>query len=98
MVWFWIGFNVIVIALMALDLGVFHRRAHVVRGREALAWCGFWITLALLFNLFVYYWRGSDAALTFLTGYVIEYSLSIDNIFVFLLIMTYFQVYLTIFF
>src|SRR5262249_45143299 len=69
-----------------------HRKSHEVTIREALAWSGVWIILALLFNLGVYYWRGPEPALAFLTGYLIEKSLSVDNIFVFLLIFTYFRV------
>lgn len=88
----WIVFNIFVLAMLALDLGVFHRKAHAVRIKEALVWSGVWIALALLFNLGIYYWRGPETALEFLTGYLIEKSLSIDNIFVFLLIFTYFRV------
>jgi len=88
----WVLFNVFVLAMLALDLGVFHRKAHVIKFKEALAWCAVWITLALLFNLGVYFWRGPVRALEFLTGYLIEYSLSVDNIFVFLLIFSYFRV------
>ncbi|MBE7560764.1 TerC family protein [bacterium] len=88
----WIGFSLIVLIVMSLDLGVFHRRAHVVRFREALAWTGVWISLALAFCVGIYYFKGAHPALEFLTGYLIEYSLSMDNIFVFLLIFTYFRV------
>lgn len=88
----WIAFNIFVLAMLALDLGVFHRKAHVIKIKEALAWSAMWITLALLFNLGVYFWRGPETALEFLTGYVIEKSLSVDNIFVFLLIFSYFHV------
>lgn len=88
----WVAFNLFVLAMLALDLGVFQRKAHEVHIREALAWSGVWITLALFFNVGIYVWHGSDTALEFLTGYVIEKSLSIDNIFVFLLIFTYFRV------
>ncbi len=88
----WIAFNIFVLAMLALDLGVFHRKAHVIKIKEALAWSAMWITLALLFNLGVYFWRGPETALEFLTGYVIEKSLSVDNIFVFLLIFSYFRV------
>jgi len=88
----WVGFNLFVLAMLALDLGVFHRRSHEVTIKEALIWTGVWITLALLFNLGVYYWYGAQPALEFLTGYLIEKSLSIDNIFVFLLIFSYFRV------
>ena len=88
----WVAFNVFVLAMLALDLGVFHRKAHEVRLREALIWSAVWIGLALLFNVGVYFWRGSETALQFLTGYVIEKSLSVDNIFVFLMIFSYFRV------
>jgi tellurite resistance protein TerC len=88
----WVAFNLFVVAMLALDLGVFHRKAHEVRIREALLWSAFWIALSLLFNLGVYYWHGSVTALEFLTGYLLEKSLSVDNIFVFLMIFTYFRV------
>ncbi len=88
----WGLFNLFVVAMLALDLGVFHRQAHEVRIREALFWSVFWITLSLLFNLGVYFWRGSEKALEFLTGYLLEKSLSVDNIFVFVMIFTYFRV------
>ena len=88
----WVLFNVFVLAMLALDLGVFHRKAHVIKFKEALGWCAIWITLALLFNLGIYLWRGPVRGLEFLTGYLIEYSLSVDNIFVFLLIFSYFRV------
>ncbi len=82
----WVGFTSLVVAMLALDLGVFHRRAHIVGVREALVWTFVWIGLSLLFNVAVYFWFGSDRALEFLTGYVIEKALSVDNIFVFLVI------------
>jgi tellurite resistance protein TerC len=88
----WGAFNLFVIAMLALDLGVFHRKAHEVGIREALFWSVFWIALSLLFNLGVYFWSGPQAALEFLTGYLLEKSLSVDNIFVFLMIFTYFRV------
>ncbi|HEX9867167.1 MAG TPA: TerC family protein [Candidatus Tectomicrobia bacterium] len=88
----WGIFNIFVVAMLALDLGVFHRTAHVIRIREALAWCVLWMTLALLFNVGIYFWHGSEPALEFLTGYLLEYSLSVDNIFVFLMIFSYFRV------
>lgn len=88
----WGGFGVLVVALLALDLGVFHRKAHVVRLKESLASSAVWVALALLFNLGIYFWRGPEPALEFLTGYVIEKVLSIDTIFVFLLIFSYFRV------
>jgi len=88
----WIGFTVFVLGMLALDLGVFHRDAHQLRVREALGWTAVWISLALLFNLGVYFWFGSELALEFLTGYVIEKALSVDNIFVFLVIFSAFSV------
>ncbi len=75
----WVAFNVFVLAMLALDLGVFHRKAHVVQIKEALGWTAIWITLALLFNLGIYFWRGPEPALEFLTGYLIEKALSVDN-------------------
>src|SRR5262245_33034474 len=90
--WAWMGFTLFVLAMLALDLGVFHRKSHEVSIKEALVWSGVWIVLALLFNLGVYYWRGYEPALEFLTGYLIEKSLSVDNIFVFMLIFSYFNV------
>jgi len=76
--------------MLALDLGVFHRKAHVIKFKEALAWSAIWIALALIFNVGIYFWRGPETALEFLTGYLIEKSLSVDNLFVFLLIFSYF--------
>lgn len=88
----WIGFNVFVLVMLALDLGVFHRQAHEVKVKEALWWSAVWIGLAMLFNAGIYFWRGSEVALEFFTGYLIEKSLSVDNIFVFILIFSYFSV------
>lgn len=88
----WILFNAFVITMIALDLGIFRRKAHKVSFREALAWSGIWILLALVFNGWVYYSMGQEKALEFLTGYLIEKSLSIDNIFVFVLIFSFFKV------
>jgi tellurite resistance protein TerC len=78
--------------MLVLDLGVFHRRTHVVKFREALLWSAMWIALAAVFAVIVYFWHGRAPALEFVTGYVIELSLSVDNLFVFLLIFRYFQV------
>jgi TerC family integral membrane protein len=89
---FWILFNLFVVAMLALDLGVFHRRAHEVRFREALAWSAMWILLAATFAAIIYFWHGRVPALEFVTGYTIELSLSVDNLFVFLLIFRYFRV------
>ena len=89
---FWIGFNLFVLAMLALDLGVFNRKAHAVTIREAGAWTAVWVSLALLFNVGLYVVAGPQAGLEFLTGYLIEYSLSVDNIFVFVLIFSAFAV------
>ena len=88
----WGGFLAFVAAMLVLDLGVFHRKAHAVGFREALAWSAVWIALALLFNLWIYQAHGSERALEFLTGYLIEKALSVDNLFVFLVIFGYFGV------
>jgi tellurite resistance protein TerC len=84
----WAGFIIFVIAMLALDLGVFHRKAHVVRFKEALTWSIIWVSLALVFNAVVWWSFGSQKGIEFLTGYLIEKSLSIDNIFVFVVIFT----------
>lgn len=101
-IWLWIGFNLFVLAMLAIDLGVFHRKSHAVSGKEALTWSLVWITLSLVFNAIIYfYWdrmvpgssyTNKEAALAFLTGYLIEKSLSVDNIFVFILIFSFFAV------
>jgi len=88
----WIIFGVFIFAMLTLDLGVFSRRAHAVKIKESLYWTSFWIMLALFFCTGVYYFYGHQKALEFLTGYLIEYSLSIDNLFVFLLFFRYFSV------
>ena len=90
--WFYIGFTAFVLAMLALDLGVFHRKAHVVTPKEAGMWVGIWMTLAFLFAAGIYLWSGADNALLFLTGYLIEQSLSVDNIFVIVMIFSYFRV------
>ncbi|HQU09308.1 MAG TPA: TerC family protein [Opitutales bacterium] len=89
---FWIGFNVFVFAMLALDLGVFHRQAHAIKIREALGWSIFWIILALSFNGLIYLWHGSEAATAFLAGYIVEKALSVDNIFVFAVLFSFFKV------
>lgn len=107
-IWLWVGFLVFVMAMLALDLGVFHRKLHAISIKEAMLWTGFWIFLSLLFNILIYFmyehhWlgigeaightlSGKEAALQFLTGYFIEKSLSLDNIFVIALIFTYFKI------
>jgi tellurite resistance protein TerC len=95
-IWKWVFFNAFVVAMLVLDLKVFHRHAHAVKLREALGWSAFWVALALLFNFGIYFWYQNPsrphAALEFLTGYLIEKSLSVDNLFVFLLLFSYFRV------
>ncbi|MFI0607197.1 MAG: TerC family protein [Anaerolineae bacterium] len=92
--WLWIGFNVFVLGMLALDLGVFHRHAHVVKFKEAATWSVVWILLASLFGAGLYWLHpgGPQASLEFFTGYLIEKSLSIDNIFIFVLIFSAFAV------
>ncbi len=85
-------FTVFIIALLVVDLGLFQRKTHEVKIKEALGWSAVWISLALLFNLGLFFWRGKEPALQFLTGYLIELSLSVDNLFVFLLIFMFFKV------
>lgn len=91
-VWLYVGFLVMVSVFLALDLGVFNRTPHVVKLSEALGWTAVWVTLALAFNGFVYYTRGPVAAKEFFAGYLLEQSLSVDNIFVIILILRYFKV------
>ena len=101
-IWLWIGFNLFVLALLAIDLGIFHRKAHAVSVKEAAIWSVVWISLSLLFNLGIYFfWQtisptssysNSEAALAFLAGYLIEKSLSVDNIFVFVVLFSFFPV------
>lgn len=90
--WSWVAFNLFVLAMLAVDLGVFHRKAHVVSIREAATWSIVWVTVSLAFNYGIYHYRGREAGLQFLTGYLIEKALSVDNIFVFVLIFSYFRV------
>jgi tellurite resistance protein TerC len=90
--WMWIGFNVFLLLMLALDLGVFHRNSHVVSLKESFAWTGVWIALAMVFNFFIWKQYGDQKALEFFTGYLIEKSLSIDNIFVIALLFSYFAV------
>ena len=96
---FWIGFNAFVLLMLVLDLGIFHRKSHEVKIKEALVWSGVWVALALLFNIGIYFFytpppglKPIDSAMQFFTGYIIEKSLSVDNIFVFVLIFSYFKV------
>src|SRR6266568_4074567 len=87
-IWLWIGFNVFVLAMLSIDLGVFHRKAHTVSLKEASIWSVVWILLALIFNVGIYLFSGPEPALQFFTGYLIEKSLSVDNIFIFVLLFT----------
>jgi tellurite resistance protein TerC len=90
--WLWIAFNAFVLVMLALDLGVFHRKTHTIGLRESLAWTAVWVVLALGFNLWVWLSAGSEKGLEFFTGYLIEKSLSVDNVFVFALLFTQFSV------
>ncbi|MEY4387441.1 MAG: hypothetical protein RLY20_2724 [Verrucomicrobiota bacterium] len=90
--WLWIGFNVFILAMLALDLGVFHRKSHTVTLRESLTWTGVWVALAMVFNAGIWHFAGAQKGLEFFTGYLIEKSLSVDNVFVFALLFSYFAV------
>ena len=90
--WFYAAFTAFVLTMLALDLGVFHRTAHVVKPKEAGMWVGIWMTLAMVFAGVLYFWRGYEPALLFVTGYLIEQSLSVDNIFVIVMIFRYFDI------
>jgi tellurite resistance protein TerC len=91
-VWLWVGFNVFILTMLALDLGVFNRKAHAPTFKESALWTMTWVSLAIIFAVGVYFFRSPQSALEFSTGYLIEYSLSVDNIFVFVLLFTYFRV------
>lgn len=88
----WGGFLVFVLGMLAIDLGLFNKEAHIVSTKEAATWTGVWVALALLFNAGIWYFMGPNSGLEFLTGYLIEYSLSVDNIFVFIMLFSYFRV------
>src|SRR5215204_693087 len=90
--WLWLGFSIFIFTMLSLDLGLFNRNAHTIKYREAWIWSGVWVTLALIFGGLVFHYQGSTRGLEFLTGYLIELSLSVDNLFVFLLIFSYFKV------
>lgn len=90
--WYWVAFIAFILACLAIDLGVFHRGAHTVKFKEALTWTAIWCALAMLFALGLFHFRGKNDALSFLTGYIIEFSLSLDNVFVIALIFSYFHV------
>jgi tellurite resistance protein TerC len=89
-IWFWVLFNLFVVGMLALDLGVFNRKAHRISVKEAAIWSVIWISLALLFDVLLYLWQGPQIAMEFLGGYLLEKSLSVDNIFVFVMIFGYF--------
>lgn len=88
----WVSFIAFIMFVLALDLGVFHKKSHTVSFKEAIMWSLVWIALAMAFNVVILYWRGQEDFMLFLSGYVIEKSLSVDNLFVFLLIFSYFKV------
>ena len=88
----WLGFALLLVIMFILDLGVFSRRSHEIKFREAIVWTLVWVSLAFAFNVWIYFYLGPTKALEFFTGYVIEESLSVDNLFVFIMIFTYFNV------
>src|SRR5437867_3944077 len=90
--WLWIGFVALILFMLSLDLGLFNRKAHTIRYREAAIWSAIWVTLATVFASVVLLTQGTKSGLEFVTGYLIELSLSIDNLFVFILIFSYFKV------
>lgn len=90
--WLWLGFSIFIVTMLSLDLGLFNRKAHTIKYREAWIWSITWMTLALIFCGLVFHYQGSTRGLEFLTGYLIELSLSVDNLFVFLLIFSFFKV------
>jgi len=89
---FWILFNVFVMLMLAFDLGIVNRKSHVMSVKAALAWTLVWVLLALIFNVIIYYWKGRQQALEFFTGYLVEKALSVDNIFVFIMVFSYFGI------
>ena len=91
-IWFWIAFNLFILAMLTLDLGVFHKRAHAVSLREAGIWSAVWVTLAMVFNAGLYWYGGAEPALEFLTGYLIEKSLAVDNVFLWITLFNFFAV------
>ena len=88
----WVAFGAVILILFALDLGVFHRKSHKISIKEALIWSGIWLAVALIFNLLIYFWMGKEQAIEFAAGYLVERTLSFDNLFIFLLIFSYFKV------
>src|SRR5687768_9625805 len=90
--WLWGGFSLFILTMLSLDLGLFNRKAHTIKYREAWIWSAAWVSLASVFAALVFYYQGRTRGLEFVTGYLIELSLSVDNLFVFLLIFSYFKV------
>ena len=90
--WLWVGFSIFILTMLSLDLGLFNRKAHTIKYREAWIWSAVWVTLAMIFAGLVFHYQGKQRGLEFVTGYLIELSLSVDNLFVFLLIFSYFKV------
>jgi tellurite resistance protein TerC len=90
--WWWVAFNALILTLLALDLGVFHKKGHAVGMREALTWSAIWVSLAVCFGLGIWWQLGREPALEFFAGYLVEEALSVDNLFVFILIFGYFKV------
>lgn len=90
--WAWAGFFLFITAMLSLDLGVFQRDSHVIKMKEALVWCVVWAVLALIFGGVVWHWRGPELGQQFLAGYLVELCLSVDNVFVFILVFAYFKV------
>ncbi|HLA12543.1 MAG TPA: TerC family protein [Pyrinomonadaceae bacterium] len=90
--WLWVGFSLFILVMLSLDLGLFNRKAHIIKYREAATWSAVWVTLAMIFSALVFWYLGTTKGLEFLTGYLIELSLSVDNLFIFLLIFSYFKV------
>lgn len=90
--WAWGAFFLFITAMLALDLGVLQRNAHAVKMKEAIAWCVVWVTLALAFGALLWWWRGAEIAQQYVAGYLVELCLSVDNVFVFILVFAYFKV------
>src|SRR6185295_7720501 len=90
--WLWIGFSALILFMLSLDLGLFNRKSHTIKYREAAIWSAIWVTLAAIFAAIVFWTQGHQRGLEFVTGYLIELSLSVDNLFVFILIFGYFKV------
>lgn len=90
--WTWGAFMLFIVVMLAIDLGVFHRKSHVISLKEALAWCGVWFTLAMSFNAIVWWWLGPELGLKWTAGYLVEIALSVDNVFVFIVIFSFFKV------